>query len=517
MAGDDVISTAHISGNSDTHEKIDPLSPFFLGSHDIPGITISQVKLTSNNYEDWSRSMRMSLKSRRKFGFCDGTIKKPTDKLLLEQWEIFNCITVQWLRNTIDSSALESVPYVEDAAALWGDLEERFSVVDGTLIHSLKTELVNCKQTKGMSVTTYYGKLKSLWDALAVHEPPFACKCGRWLCNIAPQAIKRLDNERLPLFFRALIALYMAERLLGEASPSPDVLDIVAFAVPGVYHTSTDWKALREKEKMERRKLFCSHCTIHGHDLNSCFIKQNKFPDWWGSRPRTLADFHHGKTNGAGAGNSGASGSGSHRNTGGSLVHANVVTTAPCDASYSIASSDRLSGTCNNWIIDTGASNHVTGNPAIFTEHTTISPRPVGLPNRQQLTTDNNYVLKFAKDFCFIQDRSSKTMIGVGELRDVLYFLHLEDKLSTVHIVGTMGMYKLWHYRLGNPGDQVVKFIPLAHTFNLNKRLVCDVCHLAKQHRHSFDLRDNIANAVFDLIHCDLWGPYCTPSSCGAK
>ncbi|KAL9244619.1 hypothetical protein vseg_018380 [Gypsophila vaccaria] len=74
----------------------------------------------------------MSLKSRRKFGFCDGSIKKPTDQFMLEQWEVVNCTIVQWIRHTIDPSILDSVPYVEDAASLWADLKERFAVVDGT-------------------------------------------------------------------------------------------------------------------------------------------------------------------------------------------------------------------------------------------------------------------------------------------------------------------------------------------------------------------------------------------------
>ncbi|XP_074282565.1 uncharacterized protein LOC141607107 [Silene latifolia] len=140
MAGDQAV---------DTTFKIDPLSPFYLGSHDIPSIKISSISLTHSNYEDWSRDIRMSLKSRRKFGFCDGTIKKPTEENLLAQWEVVHCTIVRWIRNMIDPSVISSVPFVEDAAVLWRDLEERFAVVDGTSIHSLKTDLANCKQLKG--------------------------------------------------------------------------------------------------------------------------------------------------------------------------------------------------------------------------------------------------------------------------------------------------------------------------------------------------------------------------------
>ncbi|XP_074293989.1 uncharacterized protein LOC141621241 [Silene latifolia] len=310
MTGGDATSQ---SGN--TTPRIDPLSPFYLGSGDLPNLKLSTVLLNTYNYDDWSRSMRMTLKSRRKFGFCDRTVEKPTDNFLLGQWEVIHCTIVSWLRATIDPSVLESVPYVEDAAAMWGDLAERFAVVDGTSIHTLKSDLSDCRQKKGMSVTEYYGKLKSIWDAISIHEPPFACKCGKCTCDIATKAIKRLDNERLHQFFMGLDrSLYgpirnqqfqlvplpslnrgyhvvlQAERLLLSDSPSPDVNEVSAFAVSGPSRTPADWKALREREKSERRKIFCTHCQVNGHDIKSCFIRLNKFPDWWGSRPRTLAE-----------------------------------------------------------------------------------------------------------------------------------------------------------------------------------------------------------------------------------
>ncbi|XP_074300295.1 uncharacterized protein LOC141631536 [Silene latifolia] len=95
--------------------KIDPLSPFYLGSGDLPNIKLSPVLLNTHNYDDWSRSMRMALKSGRKFGFCDKTVAKPTDSFMIGQWEVVHCTIVSWLRATIDPSVLESVPFVEDA------------------------------------------------------------------------------------------------------------------------------------------------------------------------------------------------------------------------------------------------------------------------------------------------------------------------------------------------------------------------------------------------------------------
>ncbi|XP_074283919.1 uncharacterized protein LOC141608467 [Silene latifolia] len=248
----------------------------------------------------------MSLKSRRKFGFVDGSIKKPTNKFDLDNWEVVHSTLVQWIRNMIDPSVLDTVSYVADAAVLWAELKAQFDVVDGTKIHSLKTQL----QIKGMDVTSYYGKMKTIWDNLVVHEPPFACKCGKCECEIGPAALQRLDNERLHQFFmgldatlygnvrsqqfqldplpslsRAYNVVLQQERLREETTP--DVSEVIAFAVPSA-RPSVDW---RDKEPGERRHLFCSCCETRGHEVQNCLFKSLRFPDWWGDRPRTLAEY----------------------------------------------------------------------------------------------------------------------------------------------------------------------------------------------------------------------------------
>ena len=56
-------------------------------------------------------------------------------------------------------------------------------------------------------------------------------------------------------------------------------------------------------------------------------------------------------------------------------------------------------------------------------------------------------------------------------------------------------------------------------TFCANKSLdkPCDVCYQGKQTRHSFPLSDHKVVSSFDLVYCDLWGPYRILSSCGVR
>ena len=77
----------------------------------------------------------------------------------------------------------------------------------------------------------------------------------------------------------------------------------------------------------------------------------------------------------------------------------------------------------------------------------------------------------------------------------------------------------LWHQRMGHPSKEIMSVLLRSlncssHVDGQNK--VCDVCFWAKQTRNYFPISDNKAKELFEIIHCDIWGPYRLPSSCRA-
>ena len=76
----------------------------------------------------------------------------------------------------------------------------------------------------------------------------------------------------------------------------------------------------------------------------------------------------------------------------------------------------------------------------------------------------------------------------------------------------------LWHKRLGHPSLKITQLIPEVrkHKDNNVVNKTCEVSFRAKQTREKFPLSEHKASSAFELIHCDLWGPYKTPSTCGA-
>ena len=179
-------------------------SPYDLNSNDSPGNVITQVQLKGDNYEEWARAIRTSLRARRKWSFIEGKIIQPDDNSLeLEEWWTVQSMLVSWILNTIEPSLRSTVSYTENAATLWQDIKERFSVANGPRIQQLKAELADCKQ-KGLSIVAYYGKLKLLWDELMDYDQFPLCSCSGCKCDIGSKIAKKREEERVHQFLMGL-------------------------------------------------------------------------------------------------------------------------------------------------------------------------------------------------------------------------------------------------------------------------------------------------------------------------
>nr|KYP63605.1 hypothetical protein KK1_018184 [Cajanus cajan] len=116
----------------ETKEQGKPLrSTYDLNSNDGPGNIITQVQLRGENYDEWARAMRASLRARRKWGFIDGAIKQPKEGTIeMEDWWTVQSTLVSWILNTIEPNLRSTISYMENARDLWEDIRERFSITN---------------------------------------------------------------------------------------------------------------------------------------------------------------------------------------------------------------------------------------------------------------------------------------------------------------------------------------------------------------------------------------------------
>ncbi|TQD71560.1 hypothetical protein C1H46_042906, partial [Malus baccata] len=213
------------------------------------------------------------------------------------------------------------------------------------------------------------------------------------------------------------------------------------------------------------------------------------------------------------------------------------------------------------WIIDSGASDHMTNNSTWFVSHTTpplntvkvangISTPVLGagsisltpglslssvlhVPNLShnllsigKLTNQLNCLAIFSPTHCWFQDIRTKALIGHGRERGGLYYLDLPpdcEKTSYSCQVEAKQFEAsekiwLWHKRLGHPSFQYLQYLfPSLFSKVKVSDFHCETCILSKNHRVSFPLSSHKSNVPFSLIHSDVWGPFHIPTYTGAK
>lgn len=79
--------------------------------------------------------------------------------------------------------------------------------------------------------------------------------------------------------------------------------------------------------------------------------------------------------------------------------------------------------------------------------------------------------------------------------------------------------YALWHSRLGQVPDKVLKLLcnKLSLNFKSPNSHDCLICPLSKFRRLSFVSHDHYSAETFDLVHVDTWGPYHHPTHDGKR
>lgn len=201
----------------------------------------------------------------------------------------------------------------------------------------------------------------------------------------------------------------------------------------------------------------------------------------------------------------------------------------------------------DDWVIDSGSTEHITHSSRILQNITQSRfETPVVIPNGDaipvegkgectlpggtkikdvlhvpkftcnllsvsRLSKDLQSAITFFPDICVMQKLHTRSLIGAGECKRGLYRMGLfEDRRRAMMISGDT-----WHRRLGHASNEKLAYIDFLNKASFGKS--CDSYSKAKHTRLPFSNNDNKTNDCFELLHCDIWGKYCTPSFSGAS
>ena len=78
MSDGDNSSASKSSSAQVEQSKNGVAAPYSLHASDNPGALITSVVFTGDNYKEWTTKLTNALKAKRKLGFIDGSIPKPS-------------------------------------------------------------------------------------------------------------------------------------------------------------------------------------------------------------------------------------------------------------------------------------------------------------------------------------------------------------------------------------------------------------------------------------------------------
>ncbi|XP_075086125.1 uncharacterized protein LOC142168857 [Nicotiana tabacum] len=439
----------------------------------------------------------------------------------------------------------------------WDDLEDIFGQSNGAKIYHLQKELSDLIQGSS-DIAGYFTKIKRLWDELNTMNTHVKCL---WDCSCGGKVkmAKSLQDERLIKFLMGLNDTY--------ASVKSSILMLLP--LPTLGHA---YSLLMQNEKQRENHK--------GQKFGNSYFKgkKNNLPRKFQGPVKTNATYSLSEIKEQNAIET--------VDVNNQLIHEHVSqlvqllqqvkggqpVCSNSDVSANVANcagiapktfSKNSHFKLTSWILDSGASKHMSSDPSIFS---TIRPLPrplmVNLPNfcrikvthigdvsiAHNLTLHNalyvpvfeynllsvhkiykqyNYLLIFSAYGYMIHVPSVRIPQGLGDAKGGIYFLgfssHMSRKsseqsgvsLPKARLSNHAGYFsvsfpvkvnsnvRLWHLRLGYMPFSAMKNISIqsisSSVSNIN--YPCSIFPLARQTRLS-------TKNFFELIHIDTWGPY---------
>ncbi|KAK2998862.1 hypothetical protein RJ639_023002, partial [Escallonia herrerae] len=491
---------------------IDTKSPFYLHPSDHPGLIFVTQPLSENgeNYFTWRRNMLTALQSKNKAGFVDGLIAKPdVHSRDFQSWIQCNAVVKSWIVNSLSRELQTSAAHADTASKIWCDFDERFTQGIALRVYDLKRSIALLQQEKS-AISTYYGKLKGVWNELHNLRPIPVCTCG------AGKKMQEMrEEEKVFDFLMGLDDTYKTVRSqilsidplpgLGRAyamAAQEEKQQVVATArVPTIEATTLLAKAPHMRhggdQKIDRRGensgerrhggLHCTQCNRSNHSRENCYEIIGYPPGWRRPKPRggnqpwlrasggttssaTIAQQFAATADASAPFPNHSPAYQPWSRTAGDTAPATRVSqqfVATSDESVSFPSftpsemqrlvdllgrqsgptngpsanmtSQNIFGKPDSWIIDTGATDHISCKLDTMSDaYTNPGVPPVQIPNGDTVPVH-----------ALGRDLLSRKPIGVGRVRNGLY--HLEPTRAGKALLSKgHNTADLWHRRLGH-------------------------------------------------------------------
>ncbi|XP_015960956.1 uncharacterized protein LOC107484915 [Arachis duranensis] len=464
------------AGKTSSNLLQDVSTRFYLQPSENLGIPLTMNPLTILNFHSWSKLVLLSLKSKNKLSFIDGSLPKPDrSDDSFQAWDRYNTLVLSWLHASISSEILHSVLSCHVVCDLWEDLRHRFYQGDLFRIVELEEEMFAIKQGDSF-ITSHFTRLKTLWEELDEFQPIIKCECDD-SCSCGIELMKKYRSQtHIVQLLRGLNDDYsMARSQIMLIKTLPDVNEV--------------YSLLLQQERQLTRSSQNDGKLLINATMNFNNSSNNRFG---GSRQ----DDSRGRGKGSSNWEKGTNRRGQLRKC------------SHCERT--------------GYLVDTCYRKH--GFPPHY-------KHGFGLKTINNVNTDE-YLQKISESLIWKIDKMSLRMIGIAELTAGLYILdsvhmhtlhprsqqsQLVNKKGCVNnVVNKSDLAALWHSRLGHIAKNRIKAIakvlcesdsPSGALSSFSKYLISFISykHISPSHKSlSFAIDNLIESQSFEqVIHHD--------------
>lgn len=291
-----------------------PSNPYYMHPNENPSLVLVQPSLDNQNYQTWSRSMKVALISKNKIKFVDGGLPPPpVSDPLYEPWNRCNSLVLSWLQRSISENIAKSLLWCDRASVVWKSLEKRFSQGDIFRIADLQDELARFQQSN-LDISSYFTKLTTLWEEIENFRPIRDCTCAiPCTCGAASDLRKFKEQDRVIKFLKGLNEQFAQVRSqIMLISPLPTLDNAFSMVLQQErqfnHNTSTDSTVEnqssvnlvsqtpsrafngggrgrgRNSSYGGRGNSLCTHCGRTNHTIDTCFLKHGYPPGYFQNR-----------------------------------------------------------------------------------------------------------------------------------------------------------------------------------------------------------------------------------------
>ncbi|KAF1896593.1 hypothetical protein Lal_00034292, partial [Lupinus albus] len=381
---------------------------------------------------------------------------------------------------SVSPSISTCINWVDKADEVWEELKERFSQGNLHRIADLQESIASLMQGDPI-VTKYFTEIKTLWDEYEIFRPLQNCTCDGKRCRLEDKIIRFLKGlndsyaglrsqimlmDLLPTMSKVFYLVIQQERDLGGSS-NRNSNTSKGFGKGN----SPSGYARNSWNKPANSGKFCTHCKKPGHTIEVCY-RLHGFPLNFQFTKGEQVNSAISRSNHESNSNQQEDDSSmfsltkkQYQELVNILQHNNQRNSESPAAEKEV---NVLSGTSKpdnledegtsttQWILDSGATDHICSNISCFSTCYKIRPIKVKLPNGQiilakisgtipisnhliiynalylpsfsynllsipKLTSQSSCILSFTASHCKIQERDSLKMIGIARISRGLY------------------------------------------------------------------------------------------------